>query len=127
MNEKSDSAYKTIGEIAKELGLINSKSGNLNTHTIRYWQTQFKQIKPKIMAGNRRYYSEKDFKIVKNIKYLLKDKGLTIKGVKKFLNKKTDNNLDEVANIGSNLNDLKTKEIKKKLKNISKIIKDLKK
>ena len=60
-NIKSDNAYKTIGEVAKALGLIDKKTGSLQTHTVRYWQDQFKQIKPTIMAGNRRYFSKKDF------------------------------------------------------------------
>ena len=71
-NYKNETAYKTIGEVAKKLGLINKKTGHLQTHTIRYWETQFKQIKPRIKAGRRRYYSIQDFKIIKYIKYLLK-------------------------------------------------------
>ena len=49
-NNKSEDAYKTIGEVTKELGLIDKKTGRLQTHTIRYWETQFKQIKPSIKA-----------------------------------------------------------------------------
>ena len=85
-NEKSEGAYRTIGEVTKELGLIDKKTGRLQTHTIRYWETQFKQIKPSIGAGKRRYYSIKVFKIIKHIKFLLKERGLTINGVKKILN-----------------------------------------
>ena len=48
---KSDQSYKTIGEITKELGLVDPKTGALQTHTLRYWETQFKQIKPSIKAG----------------------------------------------------------------------------
>ena len=51
---KFNEAYKTIGEVTKELGLINKKTGRLQTHTLRYWESQFKQIKPKIRAGKRR-------------------------------------------------------------------------
>ena len=58
-NPKSEEAYKTIGEVTKELGLVNKKTGHLQTHTLRYWETQFKQIKPLIRAGKRRYYSKK--------------------------------------------------------------------
>ena len=94
-NNKSETAYKTIGEVTKELGLINQKTGRLQTHTIRYWETQFKQIKPTIRAGKRRYYSEKDFLIIKTVKFLLKDQGLTIKGVKKVLNEIKSKKLDE--------------------------------
>ena len=56
-NNKSKDAYKTIGEVTKELDLVDKKTGHLQTHTIRYWETQFKQIKPSIRAGKRRYYS----------------------------------------------------------------------
>ena len=127
-NIKSKDAYKTIGEIAKQLGLINEKTGNLQTHTIRYWETQFKQIKPTIKAGKRRYYSVKDFKIIRYVKFLLKEKGLTISGVKKILNQTESHSLDDDINIGVYKSDLnKTKIIKNKIKNISKIIKELKK
>ena len=75
ITNKKDSAYKTIGEVAKELNLVDKKTGNLQTHTIRYWETQFHQIRPSIRAGKRRYYSTDDLKIIKYIKYLLKEKG----------------------------------------------------
>ena len=80
---KYEPVYKTIGQAAKELDLIDKKTGQLKTYTIRYWETQFKQIKPSIKAGGRRYYSKKDLKIISYIKFLLKEKGLTINGVKK--------------------------------------------
>ena len=70
---KSDDAYRTIGEVTKELGLIDKKTGHLKTHTLRYWETHFKQIKPLIRAGKRRYYSKKNFQIIKLIKFLLKE------------------------------------------------------
>ena len=124
---KNDAAYKTIGEVAKELNLINKKTGQLQTHTIRYWETQFKQIKPFIRAGKRRYYTAKDLKIIKHIKFLLKERGLTINGVKKMLNEKQSPSLDDSANLSVYKTSLKrTKIIKEKLKNISKIIKELK-
>ena len=97
---KSDDAYRTIGEITKALGLIDKTTGNLQTHTLRYWETQFKQIKPTIKAGNRRYYSPKDYQIIKNIKFLLRDKGLTINGVKKILDSKKSLSIDDNANLG---------------------------
>ena len=56
--DKSDSAYKTIGEVAKILNLKSNKKGELPTHIIRFWETQFKQIKPKILNSNRRYYDK---------------------------------------------------------------------
>ena len=125
---KSDDAYKTIGEITKELGLIDKKTGHLQTHTLRYWETQFKQIKPIIRAGKRRYYSKKNFQIIKLIKFLLKEKGLTINGVKKILNNPEIHSLDDNMNLGIYKSDLKnTKIIKDKIKKISKIISELKK
>ena len=125
---KETSAYKTIGEVAKELGLVDKKTGQLQTHTIRYWETQFKQIKPTIMAGRRRYYSNNNIKILILIKSLLKEKGLTINGVKKLLEEKNLESIDDSVNFGVyKPTNKSTKIIKDKLKNISKIIKDLKK
>ena len=118
---KENSKYKTIGEVTKILGLINKKNGSLSTHTIRFWETQFKQIKPKIFTGNRRYYDEKSINILKKIKYLLKDKGMTLNGVKKVLNK-DDSDIDEIHH-----DIIKQKNIFKfKLKNIKNIIKTIK-
>ena len=126
-NNKSKDAYKTIGEVTKELDLVDKKTGHLQTHTIRYWETQFKQIKPTIRAGKRRYYSLKDFKIIKYIKFLLKERGLTINGAKKILNQTKTDSLDDNMYIGINKQDLDiTNLIRGKLRNISKIIKELK-
>ena len=125
---KFNEAYKTIGEVTKELGLINRKTGHLQTHTLRYWESQFKQIKPKIRAGKRRYYTKRDFQIIKLIKFLLKEKGLTINGVKKILNNPESRALDDTTNFGVYKPDLQnTKIIKDKIKKISKIISELKK
>ena len=124
-NHKTETAYKTIGEAAKEVGLINKKTGHLQTYTIRYWETQFKQIKPSIRAGKRRYYSTKDLKIISYIKFLLKEKGLTINGVKKILNK--SHSIDGDVNLGVYKPDFKSaKTIKNKIKNITRIIKEIK-
>ena len=123
-NNKSKDAYKTIGEVAKELDLVDKKTGHLQTHTIRYWETKFKQINPTIRAGKRRYYS---LKIIKYIKFLLKERGLTINGAKKILNQTKTDSLDDNMYIGINKQDLDiTNLIRGKLRNISKIIKELK-
>jgi len=125
---KEETAYKTIGEAAKELNLIDKKTGQLQTHTIRYWETQFKQIKPKVRAGGRRYYSNENIKIIKHVKFLLKERGLTINGVKKMLDKKKIDSIDVKENFGVYKPDDKTARlVKDKVKNISKIIKELKK
>tara|TARA_B100000989_G_scaffold93186_1_gene67549 strand:- start:213 stop:581 length:369 start_codon:yes stop_codon:yes gene_type:complete len=118
---KSFSAYKTIGEVVKILGLESRKGSSLPTHTIRYWEKEFKQIKPKILNGRRRYYDEKNIKILKKIQFLLKEKGMTIKGVKRVLNHENLLKLDETTNPS-----IRTNEIKKKLTKISSIIKNLK-
>ena len=127
-NYKTTAKYKTIGQVAKELDLIDKKTGHLQTHTLRYWETQFRQIKPSIRAGKRRYYSQKDFKIIKFVKYLLKEKGLTINGVKKILNNPNNQSIDQNDALGVYKSTLdNTSVIKEKVKNISKIIKELKK
>ena len=126
--DKNDGNYKTIGEVARQLNLIDKKTGQLQTHTIRYWETQFRQIKPTVMAGRRRYYSNKNIKVLSFIKSLLKEKGLTINGVKKLLDGKKLETIDDDINFGVyKPTNKSTKIIKDKLKNISKIIKDLKK
>ena len=124
---KKDAAYKTIGEVAKALGLVNKETGHLQTHTIRYWETQFKQIKPTIRAGKRRYYSVNDLKIIKYVKFLLKEKGLTISGVKKMLNDTESHHLDDYIDLSVYKPGIKTTDvIREKIKNISKIINELK-
>ena len=111
MKKKSNQAYKTISEVAIELGLVNSKNKKPNTHTLRFWEKNFKQIKPKILNGNRRYYSNKDIYILKLIHQLLKNKGLTISGAKKALNNDTIK-LDQTL-----FSDIKDKNFKDKIKN----------
>tara|TARA_Y100000590_G_C15558438_1_gene953763 strand:+ start:735 stop:1139 length:405 start_codon:yes stop_codon:yes gene_type:complete len=126
-NNKNENAYKTIGEVASEINLVDKNTGQLQTHTIRYWETQFKQVKPIIKAGGRRYYTKENLKLLKFIKFLLKEKGLTINGVKKILNTEGVHSLDDDLNLGVyNPSQKTTKAIKDKAKNISKIIKELK-
>ena len=128
MKNKYDPTYITIGQAAKELDLIDKKTGRLKTHTIRYWETQFKQIKPSIRAGGRRYYSKKDLKIINYVKYLLKEKQLRISGVKKILNDKDQHAIDDAVNLGVYKPSIKTtRVIKDRIKNIAKIINELKK
>ena len=119
--DKSDNAYKTIGEVAKILNLKTNKKGDMPTHIIRFWETQFKQIKPKILNSNRRYYDEKSINLLKKVKFLLKEQGMTINGVKKILNGEDSLELDEMAN-----NSIKADNLRNKLVKISKIIKNLK-
>ena len=121
---KNNTAYKTIGEVVKILGLKTKNSQSLPTHTIRYWEKEFKQIKPKILAGNRRYYNEKNIELLKKVHFLLKDQGMTINGVKKILRDKETLKLDEKKNISIRSNNLKNKLVK--ISNLVKKLKDLK-
>ena len=119
--DKSDSAYKTIGEVAKILNLKSNDKGALSTHVIRFWETQFKQIKPKILNSNRRYYDEKTINLLKKVKFLLKDQGMTINGVKKILNNEDSLKLDEIAD-----KSIRTENLRNKLIRISNKLKELK-
>ena len=117
---ENNKTYKTIGDVAKILNLVDKKTGKLSTHTVRFWEKEFKQVKPNIFSGKRRYYDLKTINILKKIRYLLKNKGMTINGVKKFLNK-ADSELD--------VNDNKTinkKIIKTKINKISNLLKSIK-
>ena len=119
---KSISAYKTISEVVKILGLKSRKGQSIPTHTIRYWEKEFKQIRPKIFKGNRRYYDDKNIQLLKKVCFLLKDQGMTINGVKKILNSKKLIKLDEISN-----HSIKATNLKNKLIKISEKIKILKK
>lgn len=119
---KSDNAYKTIGEVVKILNLKSRSGHKTPTHTIRFWEKEFKQIKPKLLAGNRRYYDKSNIDLLKKIKFLLKDQGMTISGVKNLLDSSNSNELDEISN-----KTITARNLKNKLTNISNIIKDLKK
>ena len=118
---KEDNSYKTISEVVKILNLKSKKGDSIPTHTLRFWEKEFKQIKPKILTGNRRYYDKKNIELLKKIHFLLKDQGMTIKGVKKILNSKDPLKLDELSK-----NSITTSIVKNKLEVISSKIKELK-
>ena len=122
MTNKTNNSYKTISEVVKILGLKSKRTKSIPTHTIRYWEKEFKQIKPKIFNGNRRYYDNENIKIIEKIHFLLKDQGMTINGVKKILNEEKLLKLDEMSN-----KSIKAKDFKNKLIKISNIVKSLKK
>ena len=122
MTDKKNNAYRTIGEVASLLNLVDKKSGKLLTHTIRFWEKNFKQIKPRIFSGKRRYYDQNAIEKLKKIQFLLKEKGMTIKGVKKLLN-----NQDSILDEKDNLSITSTLNIRDRLQKISNLIKDLKK
>ena len=124
MINKNNDAYKTISEVAELLNLINSNTGKVSTHTLRFWEKEFKQIKPKILTSNRRYYDKFTIELLKKVKFLLKEQGMTITGVKKLMNSNKSLELDEISNKSISVDN---SIIKNKLKNILKIIKDIKK
>tara|TARA_S200000501_G_C20227572_1_gene484300 strand:- start:59 stop:436 length:378 start_codon:yes stop_codon:yes gene_type:complete len=123
MINKSNNAYKTIGEVAEFLNLKNEKTGRLNTYILRFWEKEFKQLKPFLLNNGRRYYDKRTIDLLVEIKFLLKDKGMTIKGVKKLLNGKRfildDRSNDHIS--------MSSEYLKRRLNNISNILKDLKK
>ena len=120
--DKNFEAYKTIGEVAKILSLSSNQKKLISTHTIRFWEKNFKQIRPKILNGNRRYYNLENIELLKKIHFLLKEKGMTINGVKKILSKKESLKLDEISN-----QSIRTINFKKKVVKISNLLKNLKK
>ena len=117
---KFDEAYKTISEVVEILDLKSKSEQKIPTHTIRFWEKKFKQIKPKILNGNRRYYNKTNIDLLKKIKFLLKDQGMTINGVQKLLNSSHPNNLDEISNQTIRADNLRTKvtNLKKKIRNL---------
>lgn len=77
MAGKSAQAFKTIGELAEELGIPQ--------HILRYWETRFEQLRPLQRAGNRRYYRPDDVALARRIHRLLNQDGYTIRGVQQLL------------------------------------------
>ncbi|OWK30124.1 MerR family transcriptional regulator [Sphingomonas dokdonensis] len=76
-SEKSEGAFRTIGEVASATGVA--------PHVLRYWETRFPELRPVTRAGNRRYYRPADVALVERIQRLLNTEGYTVKGVQKLL------------------------------------------
>ena len=112
-----------ISELSKELNLVNKKTGKPANYILRFWEREFKEIKPTILKGKRRFYDKNQINKIKYIKYLLKDKGLTIKGVKKVLKDKKNIDGTNKSNVDK---DYLKDNIKKRSKKILHKIKDLK-
>ena len=115
--------YISISELSVKLSLINKKTGKPSNHILRFWEKKFSGIRPLILKGNRRYYDQKQVDKITYIKFLLKDKGLTIKGAKNILKKKK--NIDETDKNNIEKDYLKI-SIKNKSRNILKKIKRIK-
>jgi DNA-binding transcriptional MerR regulator len=77
VSEKSATAFRTISEVAAELGLPQ--------HRLRYWETRFADLRPVTRAGQRRYYRPEDVALVRRIHHLLSEEGYTIRGVQNLL------------------------------------------
>jgi DNA-binding transcriptional MerR regulator len=88
---KSDLAFRTIGELANDLGVPQ--------HILRYWETRFPQLKPLQRAGKRRYYRPDDVALAKRIHRLLNQEGYTIRGVQQLLRRGDPD--DNKANLGA--------------------------
>ena len=112
-----------ISDVSKNLNLLDPLTKKPLNHILRYWEKEFKEIKPK-KINNRRYYTTKQFEILKMIKFLLKNKGMTISGVKTLLKTKI-NKLDDTNNLSlkaeyyrANI-EAKSKLLLKKIKKIN--------
>ena len=77
MVSKSPEAFRTISEVAETL--------DVPPHVLRFWETRFTQVKPVKRGGGRRYYRPEDVRLLRGIRGLLYDDGMTIKGVQKIL------------------------------------------
>ena len=118
------SKFFKISEVSIYLDLVNPLSKKPLNHILRYWEKEFRQIKPK-KINNRRYYSAEQVEILKKIKFLVKNKGMTISGAKKLLNLNI-NKLDDY-DLDSLKADYYKTALKNKRKNLLKKIKNLKK
>ena len=118
------SKFFKISEVSISLNLVNPLSKKPLNHILRYWEKEFRQIKPK-KINNRRYYSIEQVEIIKKIKFLVKNKGMTISGAKKLLNLNI-NKLDDY-DLDSLKADYYKNALKNKSKNLLNKIKKLKK
>ena len=112
-----------ITELSKILDLVDQNTKKPQNHTLRFWEKKFRQIKPKII-NKQRYYSIEQVELIKFIKYLVKDKGVTINGVKNVLNSEI-NKLDD-HNLLSLKADYNKIYLKQKILKVLKKVKKLK-
>ena len=115
MVDKSHNAYKTIGEVSKEL--------NIPTHVLRFWETKFNKIKPLKRKNGHRYYTLESISTISHIKNLLQNQGLTIKGVQRVLKGKKE----DLDTSHENSNSYLVKKELAEMKNLlNEVIRDLK-
>ena len=115
--------FLNISEVSIILGLVDKSNNKPLNHILRYWEKEFYQIKPR-KINRKRYYSRDQIEILKKIKYLLKNKGMTISGAKKILNNNT-NKLDD-NDVHSLKKDYYKNNLKTKTKNLLNKIKKIK-
>ena len=98
-----DKKYYSISEV--------SELCNIKSHTLRFWEKEFKDLKPVTRKGNRRYYQTQDIQLVKKIQTLLYDQGMTIAGAKKNIQSSPpDNSQDnKIKEVIDDLEDLLSK------------------
>ena len=92
--EKDADAYRTISEVAQQLGLPS--------HVLRFWETKFPQIKPLKRGGGRRYYRPQDADLLRSIRRLLHDDGYTIRGVQRLIRDQGPSAIMALAHSGPN-------------------------
>ena len=116
--------FINITQLSKLLKLTNSRNNKPQNYVLRYWEKEFKQIKPKLI-NKRRYYSSDQVNLIKFINYLIKEKGMTLSGVKNILNSDI-NKLDDYnsyslkASYYKNILKTKSAKILKKVNNLKK-------
>ena len=113
---KSDQAFRTIGELADDLGVPQ--------HILRYWETRFPQLRPLQRAGNRRYYRPADVALAQRIHRLLNQDGYTIRGVQQLLASGAGDGEDLIAATGSTPANQHSAYPAEELKRLRKTLKD---
>ncbi len=113
---KSDQAFRTIGELADDLGVPQ--------HILRYWETRFPQLRPLQRAGNRRYYRPADVALAQRIHRLLNQDGYTIRGVQQLLASGVGDGEELIASTGPTQSDRHSDFPAEELKRLRKKLKD---
>ncbi len=90
---KSPDAFRTISEVSEQL--------DVPQHVLRFWEAKFTQVRPLKRAGGRRYYRPDDIDLLKGVRALLYNEGLTIKGVQKVLREQGAKHVAEVGRVGA--------------------------
>lgn len=109
--EDKEPAFRTIGDVAEELGIA--------PHVIRFWETKFPELKPHKGRGGHRYYRTADMELIRTIKSLLHEQGYTIKGARTYIKNHKDSAQEQQASLDLEYSDNTKTEDKKAQQNIS--------